>query len=159
MFIVTLISVNCFWGIVYPLSSRQLSKKSTILVLLVIWSISLGLSIGPTVFGSGSDSDIYGLSDVCIGLPLITKPTAFEFKEGAIDNPFGSQTLSIPVGKGQKPAWIFSIILFLGVNLICFLVVFVCYVAMLSKSSAHRIRSAWPLTVIRKSEWRSKWRS
>ena len=133
VFIVTLISVDCFWSIVYPFSSWQLRRKSTVLVLLVIWSISLGLSIGPTVFGSGSDSDIYGLSDVCIGLPLITKPTAFEVKEGAIDNPLGSQTVSIPVGTGQKPAWIFSIILFLGVNLFCFLVVFVCYMGIFVK--------------------------
>ena len=141
VFIVTLISVDCFWSIVNPFNLWQLRRKSTILVLLVIWSISLGLSIGPTVFGSGSNSDIYG---VCIGLPLITKPTAFEVKEGTFDNPLGSQTVSIPVGTAQKPAWIFSIILFLGVNLFCFLVVFFCYIGIFVKvkRTSNKVRVA-----------------
>ncbi|XP_071795620.1 uncharacterized protein [Asterias amurensis] len=144
VFIVTLISVDCFISIVHPFSRWRLRRKSTIFMVLLLWSIALGLSIGPTVFIRGSDSDIYGLSDVCIGLPLITKPTDFLLKEGAIDNPLGSQTVSIPIGTGQKPAWIFSIILFLGVNLVCFLVVFICYIAIFVrvKRTADKVRVA-----------------
>ena len=63
VFIVTLISVDCFHGIVHPFSSRTLRKKSTTVLILLVWLFSLGLSVGPTVSGSGLDSDIYGLSD------------------------------------------------------------------------------------------------
>ena len=144
VFIVTLISVDCFHGIVYPFSSRRLRKKSTTVLILLVWLLSLGLSVGPTVSGSGLDSDIYGLSDVCIGLPLLTKPTSIEIKEGAIDDSFGNRTVSIPVVTGKKPAWIFSIILFLGVNLACFVVVLFCYIAIFVKvkRSANKVRTA-----------------
>ncbi|XP_071795943.1 uncharacterized protein [Asterias amurensis] len=144
VFIVTLISVDCFHGIVYPFSSRTLRKKSTTVLILLVWLLSLGLSVGPTVSGSGLDSDIYGLSDVCIGLPLLTKPTSIEIKEGAIDDSFGNRTVSIPVATGKKPAWIFSIILFLGVNLACFVVVLFCYIAIFVKvkRSANKVRTS-----------------
>ncbi|XP_033639099.1 G-protein coupled receptor GRL101-like [Asterias rubens] len=144
VFIVTLISVDCFHGIVYPFSSRRLRKKSTTVLILLVWLLSLGLSVGPTVSGSGLDSDIYGLSDVCIGLPLLTKPTSIEIKEGAIDGSFGNRTVSIQVATGKKPAWIFSIILFLGVNLACFMVVLFCYIMIFVKvkRAANKVRMA-----------------
>ena len=79
-----------------------------------------------------------------IGLPLLTKPTSIEIKEGAIDDSFGNRTVSIPVVTGKKPAWIFSIILFLGVNLACFVVVLFCYIAIFVKvkRSANKVRTA-----------------
>ncbi|XP_038052721.1 uncharacterized protein LOC119725387 [Patiria miniata] len=132
VFFVTLISLDSFFCIVFPFSRIRLREKSATITVLVLWMASVGLSIGPTVF-VGSDSEIYGLSDVCIGLPLLTKPTSYEIEESDITNPVGTDTIQVPVGKGKQPAWIYSIILFLGVNLLCFLVVLCCYVAIFVK--------------------------
>ncbi|XP_038055191.1 G-protein coupled receptor GRL101-like [Patiria miniata] len=124
VFFVTLISVDCFLGIVFPLKNFSLGKKSTTVIIVVLWFLALCLSIVPTL-SFGSDSDVYGLSDVCIGLPLTTKSSGVRSKRMEV-NIYLAESV-IPTGK--KPSWILSIILFLGVNLVSFFLVLCCYVA------------------------------
>ena len=128
VFFVTLISIDSFFSIVFPFSKVKLGKTSSNVIVSLIWVISVGLSVGPTV-ATGEDSEVYGLSDVCIGLPLLTKPTSYVVEESSVDSSLGADSISIPVGKGKQPAWIYSIVLFLGVNLVCFVVILACYVA------------------------------
>ena len=97
-----------------------------------MWVAASCLSIVPTVI-SGSDSKVYGLSDVCIGLPLITKATSYVTVESSIGGPQGTDTVAIPVDQGKEPVWIYSIVLFLGVNLFCFFIVFCCYLGIFLK--------------------------
>ncbi|XP_038055856.1 G-protein coupled receptor GRL101-like [Patiria miniata] len=127
VFFVTLISVDCFLGIVFPLKNFSLGKKSTTVIIVVLWFLALCLSIVPTL-SFGSDSDVYGLSDVCIGLPLTTKAsdvtTSFNRRLG-----IRSGDWLISHGTGKKASWILAIVLFLGVNLVSFLLVLCCYVA------------------------------
>ncbi|XP_038055097.1 G-protein coupled receptor GRL101-like [Patiria miniata] len=130
VFFVTLISVDCFLGIVFPLKNFSLGGKSTTVIIVVLWFLALCLSIVPTL-SFGSDSDIYGLSDVCIGLPLTTKTSGvnkdfLEITEGSVVKQFVDKIVH---ATGEKPSWILSIILFLGVNLVSFLLVLCCYVA------------------------------
>ena len=135
VFFVTLISVDCFLGIAFPFRNLSLGLKSTKIVLAVLWCLALCLSIVPTV-SVGSGSDVYGLSDVCIGLPLTTKslkvvsePPSHVVDES--DNHYWNyfQPEHIQETTGWKPSWILSIVLFLGVNLISFLIVLFCYIA------------------------------
>ncbi|XP_038052726.1 uncharacterized protein LOC119725394 [Patiria miniata] len=139
VFFVTLISLNCFFSIVFPFSRFRIREKSATVIITIIWLAAVCLSVGPTVF-VGSDSEVYGLSDVCIGLPLTTVPTSYVIKEHNLGD---ANTIPIPVGQGNQPAWIYSIILFLGVNLICFVVVLGCYVAIFVKvkRTASRVRN------------------
>ena len=129
VFFVTLISLDCFFGIVFPFSRIKLGNTTAKVLVALTWVSSLCLSIGPTFF-VGADSKVYGLSDVCIGLPLLTKPTTFVIEESYIGNSSDTGSILIPVGQGKEPAWIYSIVLFLGVNLLCFLVVFGAYLGM-----------------------------
>ena len=132
VFFVTVISLDCFFSIVFPFSKIKLRERSSIVVVIVLWAAALCVSVVPTIF-AGSDSKIYGLSDVCIGLPLITIPTGFVNTENDIGHPLVADTILIPEAEGKQPAWIFSIVLFLGVNLLCFLIVFCCYVTIFVK--------------------------
>ncbi|XP_038073197.1 uncharacterized protein LOC119741495 [Patiria miniata] len=151
VFFVTLISIDCFLCIVFPFSRGiHLRERSTKIVVGLLWFVAVCLSVVPTVSVS-PDSNFYGLSDVCIGLPFTTKATGSESIEEDLDtnNPLGSQQLTLNLGTDKKPAWILSVVLFLGVNLVCFLLVFCCYVAIfvsvkrsskLVRKSAHRNR-------------------
>ena len=112
----------------FPFSHFSLKGTSAKIVVMILWAVAFCVSVIPTI-SVGSDSDVYGLSDVCIGLPLITKASGIDFQQVDISNPLENQQLSIPVATGQKPAWVFSVVLFIGVNLVSFLVVFGCYVA------------------------------
>ncbi|XP_038062966.1 G-protein coupled receptor GRL101-like isoform X2 [Patiria miniata] len=129
VFFVTLISVDCFLGIVFPWKNFSLGTKSTTVIIVVLWFLALCLSIVPTLsFGSGSD--VYGLSDVCIGLPLTTKASGVTtFGKKYTDGWGWDLGMDISQTTGEKPSWILSIILFLGVNLVSFLLVLCCYVA------------------------------
>ncbi|XP_038047558.1 uncharacterized protein LOC119721550 [Patiria miniata] len=151
VFFVTLISIDCFLCIAFPFSRGiHLQDRSTKIVVGLLWFVAVCLSVVPTV-SVGPDSDLYGLSDVCIGLPFTTKAAGADTIQAELNtnNPLGSQQLTLNVGTDKKPAWILSVVLFLGVNLVCFLVVFCCYVAIfvsvkrsskLVRKSAHRNR-------------------
>ncbi|XP_033638715.1 G-protein coupled receptor GRL101-like [Asterias rubens] len=132
VFFITLISLDRYMCIVHPFSRIRLRETSVWLSALGIWSCTLILSLMPTIY-STSDSHIYGLSDVCIGLPLLTRPESYTFKQGGFVDALSNNTYLIPVPQGSKPSWSYSIVLFLGVNLLCFLAVTLCYVAIFAK--------------------------
>ncbi|XP_071795646.1 G-protein coupled receptor GRL101-like [Asterias amurensis] len=149
VFFVTLISLDCFLSIVFPFSRVTIRGKISKVIVVILWLVSACVSIIPTVFSGDTDSKVYGLSDVCIGLPLTTKVSSYSFVENSISSVFGSGSIAIPVPDAREPAWIYSIVLFLGVNLFCFIVVLSCYIAIfvkvkrsskLVKVTAHRQR-------------------
>lgn len=123
VFFLTAISVDRLLGAGFPLSSVKFSPTSAKLVGGIIWLITFTVSIIP-ILTAGPDSDWYDLSDVCIGLPLITRPSSFVFQASGVSD---QVVFDLPVAEDTKPAWYFSIILFLGINLLCFLVIFICY--------------------------------
>ncbi|XP_071795642.1 G-protein coupled receptor GRL101-like [Asterias amurensis] len=149
VFFVTLISLDCFLSIVFPFSRVTIRGKKSKVIVFTLWLVSACVSIIPTVFSGDTDSKVYGLSDVCIGLPLTTKVSSHSIVENPISSVFGSGSIPIPVPDAREPAWIYSIVLFLGVNLFCFIVVLSCYIAIfvkvkrsskLVKVTAHRQR-------------------
>ncbi|XP_038064003.1 G-protein coupled receptor GRL101-like [Patiria miniata] len=149
VFIVTLISVDCFLGIVFPLKRFSLGGKSTTIIIGILWFLALCLSIVPTL-SFGSDSDIYGLSDVCIGLPLTTKASDVILRP--TEALISVRRFESAHATGEKPSWILSIVLFLGVNLVSFLLVLCCYVAIFI--SVKRTRSAVGVNAHREREFK-----
>ena len=72
----TMISIDRFCSVIFPFSRARLTPKSAKIILSIIWSITFILSLVPVLL-AGPDSDFYHLSDVCIGLPLITRPAGY----------------------------------------------------------------------------------
>ena len=130
VFFVTIISIECFIGIVFPFGKIKIRGKSSKVIVSIIWVVATCLSIVPTVIG-GTDSKIYGLSDVCIGLPLITHPNSVASESTAYtyDNSILYYSVPIAVVQGEEPSWIYSIVLFIGLNTLCFIIVVCCYIA------------------------------
>ncbi|XP_071510300.1 uncharacterized protein [Diadema antillarum] len=103
VFIIMLISLDrilCIVFVHHP--DIQFSNKSCKIWLVVVWVISLVISIIPAVVPIPYFQQFYGKSSVCLGLPLTTE---------------------------RLPGWEYSISLFLGLNLVCFVVTAFCYVA------------------------------
>ena len=161
VFFITLISIDRFLAIKYPRGKWRLTRKSTLIVLMCLWSIALLLSVIPVSF-SGLNQDFYDVSEVCIGLPFVRAPVYLSntfSRELQIDtnfrlswnsfivinssisfiNGFSSHYSSnysidiefeetyLDVKEGNNPGLFFSIVLFLGINFVCFLVVAVTY--------------------------------
>ncbi len=137
VFFIALITVDRFICIMFPLGNFRMSLQKSKTCVGVLWFVSLVLC-GVPVLLAGPDSDFYDLSDVCVGLPLITRPSKFVFVSEGID---GQRSVDLPIPEEFKPAWYFSIVLFLGVNLLCFVAIFICYLVMFIrvKSSAHNV--------------------
>ena len=151
VFFITLISIDRFLAIKYNNRKWRLTKKSTLIVLVCLWSIALLLSVIPVSF-SGVNQNFYDVSEVCIGLPFVrahmyfnkTFSTAVKI-DGNVDITFrnnfnitdyelnyttdiGFEDTYTDVAEGNNPGLYFSIVLFLGINLVCFLFVAVTYV-------------------------------
>ncbi|XP_072022536.1 uncharacterized protein [Amphiura filiformis] len=127
VFFITLISVDRLLCLVFPFGKAQLNSKITKLIVGILWAISVILALVPSIV-AGPESDFYDLSDVCIGLPLVTRPSSYSIQSSDVGGPGSGRTFSLPVPNDFIPAWYFSIAIFLGLNLVCFLVIFVCYV-------------------------------
>ena len=128
VFFLTLISLDRFCSAVFPFSSFRLTKLSVKTVAITLWGIAFVISVVP-VLVAGPESDLYDLSDVCIGLPLITRPASFTIRESEIGDQISGISFALPVKDESKPAWFFSIAIFLGLNLACFFTILICYIA------------------------------
>ena len=127
VFFITLISIDRLICVAFPFSQAKITWRSSRIIVYILWAVSLIISLIPSVY-AGPESDVYDLSDVCIGLPLITRPTSFSTSEQIDVTRLTNGTFAAPQASDTKPAWYYSIALFLGVNLICFLIILVCYI-------------------------------
>ncbi|XP_072017296.1 G-protein coupled receptor GRL101-like [Amphiura filiformis] len=129
VFFITLISIDRFICILFPFGKFKFRSVSTKVAAVIIWAIAFVLGLVPTL-QAGPQSDLYDLSDVCIGLPLITRPSSYSIQSSDVGGPDSGRSFDLPVPDKFKPAWYYSIAIFLGINLVCFLGIFVCYVVM-----------------------------
>ena len=128
VFLITLISIDRFLGIKYPFSRYRLCTKSARLVACTLWLLAFVISLTSFILG-GTDSDIYPISEICVGLPISRN----NFYETQVTSFRPSSTFSDTIETtehgliGSKVGMYFSIAIFTGLNLICFLIVGSCY--------------------------------
>ena len=147
VFFVTLISFDRFQGVKYPFGSNRLRLKIKICISMT-WCVGLILSVVPTAL-SGVFPDVYEVSEVCVGIPIVKRPVAASydsFVEILVNNTYIGYTYSFDAYTGafyynynienienlilspytfskivgHKLATYFSLIVFIRVNLVCF---------------------------------------
>ena len=133
VFFVSLITFDRFLSIRYHSSRRKLGQISSVVVATVLWIIALILAIAPSSL-AGKNDKFYDNSHVCIGLPL-SKLRVYKTDESEDwvevcsdddicywEQPIQSQYL------GEVNGMVFASVMFLGLNLICYLAILACYV-------------------------------
>ena len=135
VFFVTLISLDRFICIRFPFSIYKLTKGSVTVTAIILWTCSSALGIIPSSL-SGRYFKFYDNSHVCIGLPLalverfktteLFERVGYDETEydGYYNDKFTFNTTSI----GITPGLFFSSAVFLGLNCLCYFVIFGCYV-------------------------------
>ena len=110
----TIISVDRYIGVVFSTSKVKLKPKTAKIAAYIAWSVTFAVSIIPVVARSYFGDAFYGRSTVCLALPLTTK---------------------------RPPGWQYSVALFLGVNLVCFIIMIYCYfnIYTTAKSAASQV--------------------
>ena len=145
VFFVTLISLDRFIRVVYPHSIHRLTPQSTQTAAVMLWAISLTLGVVAIAF-VGVNNDVYDISEVCIGLPLVRKSVykvevvRYKPPEWFVTEP----SVSVSTQIGTVTGMYFSIAIFLGLNLICFIIVMFCYMAILKavRDTSKRVKLA-----------------
>jgi hypothetical protein len=69
VFFVTLISIDRFFGVIYPRSCMKLGRLSVKITIAILWAFAIALGTVPSSL-AGRNSLFYDNSHVCIGLPL-----------------------------------------------------------------------------------------
>ncbi|XP_071501307.1 G-protein coupled receptor GRL101-like [Diadema antillarum] len=132
VFLITLISVDRFIGVMFPFTQRRLSNVGSRVAVCVIWSVAFLLALTGTVLNY-INPDAYLLSDVCVGLPLIRNPAGLLVES----NPSIMNRYSVSLINTRATYYVstglFAIVLFLGINLASFIIIFVCYAAIFIK--------------------------
>ena len=100
LFILAVISMDRFWCISFAMRGQRLQLEQARIITAVAWIVALILSLIPIVGIKYFGNDFYGRSSVCLALPLTS------------DRP---------------PGWEYSVMLYLGVNFISFLIICFCY--------------------------------
>ena len=133
VFFVTLISIDRFINIRNPFSRFILRKKSSTVVVLLLWITALALGIVPSSL-AGINDRFYDNSHVCIGLPL-SKLHAYEtvvipkwIEICGEDNLCYSKQAVESKYLGEFHGMVFASVMFLGLNFICYLVILMCYI-------------------------------
>ncbi len=122
--IIILMTVDRYLCLVYPFNrSKHLQRKTAILAVGAIWLVTVPLSLFMSMI-AGKKYDVYILSDVCIGLPLLRMKTSF-------DNDFTHDIIGGDIHTSERVVdygiWYFPIIVFLCVNLVLILVMTILY--------------------------------
>ena len=115
VFLMTVISIDRFLSIFFPFGQVNLSPKTAKVAAVVIWFVTVLLSLMPVLIQQYFGREYYGRSSVCLALPLTTE---------------------------RPPGWQYSVFLFLFVNLFAFTTILVCYLGIFIsvKKSARETR-------------------
>lgn len=131
VFTLTVMSVDRFICIRFPFGKHRLTVKSCRIILICLWVLTLALSLMPLLVNSYIPS-FYGLSDVCIGLPLhVVSGETGRLEIVDVSGFLSEFTIQYVVTDTNfHPSWLYGIVTFIGVNMILFGIILLCYVMM-----------------------------
>ncbi|XP_041475033.1 G-protein coupled receptor GRL101-like isoform X1 [Lytechinus variegatus] len=129
--ILALISIDRLLVVVFPFGPVHLSVRSVKIWAAVIWIFSTIAGILPPIITSVLSEDAVGYfyiySDVCLGLPLI-RSTDVDLVVEEYDYETGNVDYTLNYIADGKYAY-YAILVFIGLNLLCFLIILFSYVA------------------------------
>ncbi|XP_041471968.1 relaxin receptor 2-like isoform X3 [Lytechinus variegatus] len=131
----TLITVDRFISIMFPFRPElKIRHKGSMILVTAVWAFTVLLSFGLVIVTSYRP-DVYGLSDVCLGLPLHVEAKDTGVLE-IIGEFFFEYRVDYRIDESRsRPPWLFSIIIFIGFNLVSFTFILICYIMIFVKST------------------------
>ena len=138
VFFVTLISIDRAVGIRLPMSGRILGRNLATVIVFATWLLAVTLGIVPSVLANGKNNfKFYDIPNVCIGLPLaLTESYSTTETNTKIPILNGTAWYKRPgfstKNEGLITGMYFSTTLFLGLNCVCYLIIIICYILIVS---------------------------
>ena len=127
LILLTFITIDRFLSCVFPFSTNHFQKFSTTFAVSTTWGLTIIGSVLASVFAD-PDGDFYALSDVCIGLPFLTRLGGLKIESSTVESSISSRIFDLPVSTNKNTSWYFSIALFLGLNFLLSILILVLYI-------------------------------
>ena len=115
-------------------NDERLGMRGGMYLVILVWFAAFLIGVVGVVYSGGPTADFYDLTDVCVGLPLVRRPGDFVDQVGDFSDPLGNLHSYFREAGGTQPAWTFSIVVFLGLNPQCLLVVLMLYSDILKRA-------------------------
>ena len=134
VFLITLVSIDRFMCVTYPFSATRLRATSAKIVVVSIWLVAFFIGVTSMMIPLLSPK-LNDVSEICVGLPISrinlyeSRLKSFNFQErfGITEAGFKNRHVVETIMIRSEPSMFFSIAIFTGLNLICFLAVAFCY--------------------------------
>ncbi|XP_063967524.1 relaxin receptor 1-like [Lytechinus pictus] len=140
VFILAIITIDRVLCVVFPFGKIKFRATSARVGVALIWTTSFVVSIVPLILSSYV-SGFYGLSDVCMGLPLnVESKASGELMYNTVSRVWEFVATS---DTSEGPSWAYSIAIFLGVNFSIFILILISYVVVFvsARRSARSVAS------------------
>ncbi|KAJ8034213.1 hypothetical protein HOLleu_20954 [Holothuria leucospilota] len=135
----TFVSVERFFTVSFSFGRFRFGSKLTKVICVLIWIISIVIALLPiilSVFAQG----LFGLSDVCLGLPFVIVPEKTGSDLSVTYDNYGKvATVSQNDPRGLE--WVYSQIIYIYFSSVCVFINTVCYIAMFVSIIQSRIGS------------------
>ncbi|XP_072017359.1 uncharacterized protein [Amphiura filiformis] len=130
VFFVVLISVDRLLCIALPFGKKRMTVHLAKMSCTIVWVTVTILGIVAAIL-QVADTNAYDLATVCVGIPLVsTKKIKSNKVSSNIASASGASLHKfVPVTEGTASTWQFAIAIYLGINLLAFVIVLACYVS------------------------------
>lgn len=135
----TFVSFERFCTVVFSFNRYRFGKKLTMEICVSIWIVSVVMALTPIIL-SAFVQGLFGLSDVCLGLPFVTVPEKTQNDVNITYDRYG-KVGSIKLKKYNNLQWLYSQIVYIYFSSTCVLIISLCYVAMFISIIVNKMRS------------------
>ncbi|KAJ8018618.1 Relaxin receptor 2 [Holothuria leucospilota] len=127
LLILTLVSIERFFAIVFPFGNIRIGPKLTVKLCVMIWVVGGIMALTPIIL-SGYTQQVFGFSDICLGLPFVPVPEMLG-DEVSVESVEYGYIAHINVNNNfESLQWVYSQIVYIYFSSACVLVITFCYV-------------------------------
>ncbi|KAJ8031757.1 hypothetical protein HOLleu_25063 [Holothuria leucospilota] len=139
--VLTFVSVERFCTIVFPFGKDIFRSKLTAIICVAIWVTSGAMALTPIIL-STFNTELFGFSDVCLGLPINSAPEVSIFKDSE-QRSEGTYIVytTRKVVDIDSLQWVYSQIVYIYFVTTCVLVITLCYIAIFISTIRSKFQS------------------
>ncbi|KAJ8043087.1 hypothetical protein HOLleu_10033 [Holothuria leucospilota] len=139
----TFVSVERFFTIVFPFGKYTFPPKLIATICVTIW-VTCGLMALTPIILSESVKQIFGFSDICMGLPFVSLPDTSKYYDTFDEHFWYNQLEMNEITDVKDFQWVFSQIVYIYFSATCVTVITLCYIAIFISAIVTKIKSGRP---------------
>ncbi|KAJ8031760.1 hypothetical protein HOLleu_25066 [Holothuria leucospilota] len=142
--ILTFVSVERLCTIVFPFGKDLFRSKLTVIICVAIWVASCAMALTPIIL-SEFITELFGFSDVCLGLPINSVPEISSFQVTEIRlRIWGEDHATRKDSDINSLQWVYSQIVYIYFSATCVSIITFCYISIFISAIRSKKQSGRP---------------